>query len=496
MADFMRTFNAATDDPENVSKYRAASPIFSSPTKAKPDATAQENSNVEMIGRIPHMKLQSNERAGPLDAMAQGYSGVASALLGGMTPSTRAEEARKKSREGLDTSAEQINPSPSVKPAAIPAPTTVSATPQNPQPNVATNSIADGLDANQRFAAADAYRSAVDSKIGISPASVNREKTINPAGDPGIADMTKRFGAYAKDDDLRAMRNAREDLLGSGIQFQKDASGKLLITNSGKFDPIAAAQGTSIDMSADNKAMAAANATRQQMVDMQPKGGALILRDTAADDWNARMEKEGQVQKITDLMARNPNMAGALSGALNQTVAGQTQQEVEQMRQQGVMAGVDTQRRGQDIAAKNEAARLAGNPMDNSLKQQQVIAAQGANDRQSKLDGILAGIGAENDPAKRSALMEQYLIASGKGGDKRYLSVQGGEEFGADGISKIKRPDSVFDTVTRQAIPLQQQAQSAAPRFNSVADVQAAKAAGKIKSGDIINTPNGMIKVG
>ena len=229
---------------------------------------------------------------------------------------------------------------------------------------------------------------------------------------------------------------------------------------------------------------------------MQPKGGALILRDSAADAWNARMDKESQVQKITDMMARNPNMAGALSGALNQTVAGQTQQDVEQMRQQGVMAGVDTQRRGQDIAAKNEAARLAGNPMDNSLKQQQVIAAQGANYRQSKLDAILAGIGAENDPAKRSALMEQYLIASGKGGDKRYLSVQGGEEFGADGISKIKRPDSVFDTVTRQAIPLQQQAQSAAPSFNSVADVQAAKAAGKIKSGDIINTPNGMIKVG
>lgn len=486
MADFMRTFNAATDDPENVSKYRAANPIFSSPTKAKPDATAQENSNVEMIGGIPHMKLQSNERAGPLDAMAQGYSGVASELLGGLTPSTRAEEARKKSREGLDTSAEQISPSPSVKPAAIPAPTSVAATPQNPQPNVITKSIADGLDANQRYAAADAYRAGVDRAVGV-----------NTAGAGGIDEIGKRFKAYAGNDDIRASRNAREDLLGSGIRFNKGAGGELLIDNSGKLDPIAAAQGTSIDMTADNKAMAAANAIRQQMIDMQPNGGAGILRDSAADAWNARMDKEGQVQKITDLMARNPNMAGALSGALNQTVAGQTQQDVEQMRQHGIMAGVDTQRRGQDIAAKNESARLAGNPMDNSLKQQQVIAAQGANDRQAKLDGILAGIGAESDPAKRSALMEQYLIASGKSGDKRYLSVQGGEEFGADGISKIKRPDSVFDTVTRQAIPLQQQAQSAAPpSFNSVADVQAAKAAGKIKSGDIINTPNGMIKVG
>ncbi|MFM7011739.1 MAG: hypothetical protein ACKO0Z_20815 [Betaproteobacteria bacterium] len=332
MADFMRTFNAATDDPENVSKYRAANPIFSAPAQEKPAAPA--NSNVEMIGGIPHMKLQSNERAGPLDAMAQGYSGVASALLGGMTPSTRAEEARKKSREGLDTSAAQINPSPSVKPAAIPAPTSVSATPQNPQPNVVTQP-----------AAKDA---------GLMPSE--RHNT-----------------------------------------------------------------GTMVDMSADNKAMAAANATRQQMVDMQPKGGAGILRDSAADAWNARMDKEGQVQKITDMMARNPNMAGALSGALNQTVAGQTQQEVEQMRQQGVMAGVDTQRRGQDIAAKNEAARLAGNPVDNSLKQQQVIAAQGANDRQSKLNGILAGIEKEQDPAKRSALMDQYLEASGKETKDRFI---------------------------------------------------------------------------
>ena len=54
---------------------------------------------------------------------------------------------------------------------------------------------------------------------------------------------------------------------------------------------------------------------------------------------------------------------------ITQTAAGQNQQETEQMRQQGIMAGLGVQRRGQDINANSEMNKLAGNPLDQKAKE-------------------------------------------------------------------------------------------------------------------------------
>ncbi|MBF1164458.1 MAG: hypothetical protein HXL68_05405 [Dechloromonas agitata] len=97
----------------------------------------------------------------------------------------------------------------------------------------------------QRFKAAAAYDFAVDKATGVSS-----------AGAQGVNGMTQRFESFTSNDEIRAMRNAREDLLGSGISFEKGANGQLSITNNGKFDPIAPAQGSTIDLAGQNERMA------------------------------------------------------------------------------------------------------------------------------------------------------------------------------------------------------------------------------------------------
>lgn len=152
-------------------------------------------------------------------------------------------------------------------------------------------------------------------------------------------DITQKLDEATKAEARTNAAIAAVPTLGNAPVSRSEPSGGAL---SGPAGGITIAPGM---MSADNRAMAAANATRQQMIDAQPKGGIATLGDADADKWNARMEKDAQVQKITDLMARNPNMSSALSGALSQTVAGQAQQEVEQMRQRN-NAGIEMAKLG------------------------------------------------------------------------------------------------------------------------------------------------------
>ncbi len=69
-------------------------------------------------------------------------------------------------------------------------------------------------------------------------------------------------------------------------------------------------------------------------------------------------------------------------------------------------------------------------------------------------------------------------------------------------VDAMGNPTTLFNTQTGQTLTpgggsqaASTPAQAGAPTFNSMAEAQAAKAAGKIKSGDIINTPNGPIRI-
>lgn len=69
-------------------------------------------------------------------------------------------------------------------------------------------------------------------------------------------------------------------------------------------------------------------------------------------------------------------------------------------------------------------------------------------------------------------------------------------------VDAMGNPTTLFNTQTGQTLTpgggsqaASTPAQAGAPTFKSMAEAQAAKAAGKIKSGDIINTPNGPIRI-
>lgn len=150
--------------------------------------------------------------------------------------------------------------------------------------------------------------------------------------------------------------------------------------------------------------------------------------------------------------------------------------------------------RGQDLTAQAEANRLAGNPLDAALKRAQLTGANMTNETASQLLTLRDAYTKETDPAKRAQLAEQYRVISGKSASDRFISVPGGEEIGPDGYTKIRRPNSVFDSSTRTFVQAPNQ-DAAAPSFASKADLQAAIKAGKVKPGQVVTTPNGPMVV-
>ncbi len=114
-----------------------------------------------------------------------------------------------------------------------------------------------------------------------------------------------------------------------------------------------------------------------------------------------------------------------------------------------------TTRRGQDLNAATHAAQIAGNPTDNALKQTSIAMNRHALSKANQQDSMLDNINKETDPTRRRALMDNLLVSQGKNpAEHRYLKVEGGEEIGPDGFTKVKRPSGVYDTITGRFIPM------------------------------------------
>lgn len=107
--------------------------------------------------------------------------------------------------------------------------------------------------------------------------------------------------------------------------------------------------------------------------------------------------------------------------------------------------------RGQDLQAQTEAARLAGNPVDNQIKQNQVAAGTMTNATAKQLQDLQMAYGAEKDPAKRKAIAENIRVMSLKDAASKYLVVPGGEYTDPENpLVKMKSPSRVLDTSTGQ----------------------------------------------
>jgi len=229
--DFNRTYNAATDDPMNVSRARAASPFFGGAqnydpaTVGQPEPTGTEGSAWKAVGDFASY---SDDRAANVAKQA----GLA-------TPSTQA-------------------------PAA---------TPQRPA-----------------FGAG-----------GSNPDYGNEGRVARTNINPNPNSVRKPGG---------------------------------LITA----ENVGSTPANSYDGVANNESMARANAIRQELIDRQPRGGSAVLADQNAS-WNARMERNRQMDDVTTMMARNPQVAAGIasafnaqSGTANEGIRGENQVKAEGLR--------------------------------------------------------------------------------------------------------------------------------------------------------------------
>lgn len=386
----------------------------------------------ELINGIPHLKLPEKKYPGPASmlgsSMASTIGFAATAPFG-----DRAADYREASRAGLDASDE-------IKAAAQAKAQSPLSKPMPPATSTSDAGITAGL------------------------AGVNVAQTSQP----GVSKIT---GAGLASPLYTNVNDVREAI--SGLKRQTASDG-------------GAIQGAGIlgGIQEGLARQARANAIRQQMIDAQPRGGVGILggldamgrtrQERENDEKSARWRQDELIGKVKYI----PQMAGIAGEALR----GGSQQSVEETRQQGIMAGVGAQRRGQDMQAMNEAARLAGNPAENALKTAQAkIAGVGADKAQAESAMLAEAQNPNTPPERRKALIASILAAQGKSpNDNRYLSTptkvynETGQITGEEA--------RVFDKESGQFVGVGQQAQST----GAAQKVKADMAAGKISREEAI----------
>lgn len=179
---------------------------------------------------------------------------------------------------------------------------------------------------------------------------------------------------------------------------------------------------------------ARANAITQSIIDKQPQGGVAVLNDP---NEAANAEKTARWRQ-DDLISQ------ASRG--NQAAIASAMQSVPEMLKAGIMAKSDENRnavamRGQDLTAQNESARL-NNPADVKLKDAQAKGILAKSDSE-KLIADLQRRASEGDQQAMVSL--RAINGKSQTAADRYVTVQGGEEIGPNGMTKIKRPSGVFD---------------------------------------------------
>lgn len=318
----------------------------------------------------------------------------------------------------------------------------------------------------QRNTAADAYRSHVDSVTGTGPGSAAASGTGLDFGT-----MQKRIDAYAADPSLLAARNAREDLLGSGIRMGVDGKGQLNISNQGA--PGIGFSAESAKPSAPTSAPGLgfgpgsvlsrmqqdplasyerANAARQSMIDSQ-RGGVHILGGGGGGmdaDRQALLRKtmtahpgaqNGQLT-AAQLNAARGIMSDAQGESLKQT---EINQRAAEAAQRGMIdqahLGIAAQRAGTDRQRLSmDQAEHAGRMEDAGLVRQ---ARQ----------GLIDTAGSQDAAAKNAA--QARAIAAGvlkPEAPDRYTVVPGGQEWIAAANAMRNVPGRVFNNQTGQFV--------------------------------------------
>lgn len=333
------------------------------------------------------------------------------------------------------------------------------------QPNAAEgNSLVPGATQNQ-FAAQNPF-GPLPEEMPVA-ASAQSGKSINLGPNDGTG------GGFTADSGSYNVNKTSQP----GVQRVTGSGKSPLYTNINPISAVSGLANQSVGSDAEGLArMANENNIRGEMIANRdkdiPEGGyaAGILGDGGIAADNAEKTARWRQDELVRLASRGNQAAVAAvigANARSNDVAGTNAANLQATE---IKANAD--RYGHKAAAQ----RYAGH--DNVLMRGQDIT--GANE--SERNKILA--------KSAEAKLVQHPIA-----------VPGGEVADPSdpmGQRKLKLPSSIYDPNTGRWVSQPQAGtsqQGGAPSFATPAEVSAAKAAGKIKSGDIISTPNGLIKV-
>lgn len=197
----------------------------------------------------------------------------------------------------------------------------------------------------------------------------------------------------------------------------------------------------------------------------------------------------GRTMILNDM---SPNQYTSADGTKNARWE-QTQQyldaQARQLSDNARLAEMQAVRQGRDpvqaISATQgmvQAAQRA--PLDRQVVQQQIetgkMTAQNAQRLQDAADAVTNA----KTPEERSAAIRTYHALNGKS-DEKPIVVDLGDEFSPDGITKRSRGQVALDPITHQPISLTG-TQPVQQSFKTPEEAEAAKKAGKLKTGDVV----------
>lgn len=369
----------------------------------------------------------------PLTAMAQGFGATASMVGNAVTPApfdNRAAARLEANRAGLNAEA-----APATAPSAAPgAPVMAGNTASAVDPRAQHQAILNGSQSVADQSAIDALKP----KPGIDEGILR--VTEMPAG--SRAPMGSGFDS------------ADRRLGGRDISKQK------LFTNVGGDGTagMSAAGGITQGIAAPsvgNPNLGTADDNMRQIAniralnDTTPQGGMSILGDGGIEEANAEKTARWRQDDLVEKASRGNQAAvgaaiNANASTSNAMTAANASANAEAGRQ-GIAA------RGQDMAAKSEAARLAGNPNDNALKQAQAQGIAATTDSSRMIADIQ-----KRAMAGDAQAMAVYQSLTGKKSDtnlrEQFMETGGGQEWDEKAGAMRNVPKRLVDLRTGQEV--------------------------------------------
>lgn len=219
-----------------------------------------------------------------------------------------------------------------------------------------------------------------------------------------------------------------------------------------------------MDMKGVNDIMARENQARGEMIDSMIKAnggnGIAVMPDSqgrADAEWKAKVDSRGAISDLQSSLRRAGTRTerAAIGQALNTMLAGQNQLATESLRGENQQIAEQGRNavamRGQDMTAKNEANKL-------SIDAPYRMAQTAGLEQQTRSATAIADLQQKAMSGDAKAI-ETLRALNGKTNQAtdRFMAVQGGEEIGPDGMTRIKRPSAVFDAQSGQFVSPDQQ---------------------------------------